>query len=45
LPRNPAGNQRTTIRDALNGLWGRFDPAQLATPEAFDADPALVWGW
>jgi NAD-dependent deacetylase len=34
-----------TFRDALNGLWGRFDPAQLATPEAFDADPALVWGW
>ncbi|MFB1488440.1 MULTISPECIES: NAD-dependent deacetylase [unclassified Thiocapsa] len=34
-----------TFRDALNGLWGRFDPARLATPEAFDADPALVWGW
>jgi NAD-dependent deacetylase len=34
-----------TFRDALSGLWGRFDPAQLATPEAFDADPALVWGW
>ncbi len=34
-----------TFRDALNGLWGRFDPAQLATQEAFDADPALVWGW
>jgi NAD-dependent deacetylase len=34
-----------TFRDALNGLWGRFDPAQLATPEAFDTDPALVWGW
>ncbi|CRI66858.1 NAD-dependent deacetylase [Thiocapsa sp. KS1] len=34
-----------TFRDALSGLWDRFDPAQLATPEAFDADPALVWGW
>ncbi len=34
-----------TFRDALDGLWDRFDPAQLATPEAFDADPALVWGW
>ncbi len=34
-----------TFRDALDGLWDRFDPAQLATPEAFDADPDLVWGW
>jgi NAD-dependent deacetylase len=34
-----------TFRDALSGLWGRFDPAQLATPQAFDADPAMVWGW
>lgn len=34
-----------TFRDALTGLWERFDPAQLATPEAFAADPALVWGW
>jgi len=34
-----------TFRDALTGLWARFDPAQLATPEAFSADPALVWRW
>src|SRR5687767_2573988 len=34
-----------TFRDALTGLWERFDAAELATPEAFDADPALVWGW
>jgi NAD-dependent deacetylase len=34
-----------TFRDALSGLWGRFDPSQLATPEAFDANPALVWDW
>lgn len=34
-----------TFRDALTGLWARFDPAQLATPEAFAADPELVWGW
>ena len=30
-----------TFRDALTGLWERFDPAQLATSEAFRADPAL----
>lgn len=34
-----------TFRDALTGLWERFDAASLATPEAFHADPALVWGW
>lgn len=34
-----------TFRDALSGLWSRFDPAALATAEAFRADPALVWGW
>ena len=34
-----------TFRDRLGGLWARFDPADLATPEAFRRDPALVWGW
>lgn len=34
-----------TFRDALTGLWERFDAAELATPEAFRRDPALVWGW
>ena len=34
-----------TFRDALTGLWSRFDPQRLATPEAFEADPELVWGW
>ncbi|GAB04884.1 NAD-dependent protein deacylase [Gordonia amarae] len=34
-----------TFRDAQTGLWERFDPAALATVEAWDDDPALVWGW
>ena len=34
-----------TFRDALTGLWEHFDAEQLATPEAFERDPALVWGW
>ncbi|WP_024889367.1 SIR2 family NAD-dependent protein deacylase [Luteimonas huabeiensis] len=34
-----------TFRDAQTGLWARFDPQALATPEAFAADPARVWGW
>ena len=29
-----------TFRDALTGLWARFDPEELATEE-----PALVWQW
>ncbi len=34
-----------TFRDALDGLWSRFDPLQLASPEGFAADPALVTQW
>ncbi|MFD6610676.1 NAD-dependent deacetylase [Micromonospora chalcea] len=34
-----------TFRDAQTGLWQRYDPQELATPAAFRADPALVWGW
>ncbi len=34
-----------TFRDKQTGLWERFDAHQLATPEAFSRDPALVWGW
>ena len=34
-----------TFRDAQTGLWENFDAEQLATPQAFNADPALVWGW
>jgi len=34
-----------TFRDALTGLWARCDPHELATPEAFAADPARVWQW
>jgi len=28
-----------------HGLWRSFRPEQLATPEAFHRDPALVWEW
>ncbi|MBV9452728.1 MAG: NAD-dependent deacylase [Rubrobacter sp.] len=34
-----------TFREAQTGLWTRFDPEQLATPEAFARDPHLVWEW
>lgn len=32
-----------TFRDKQTGLRARFDPMELATPEAFDRDPATVW--
>lgn len=34
-----------TFRDAQTGLWEEFDPAQLATAEAFRLDPPFVWAW
>ena len=34
-----------TFRDAQSGLWEKFDPLDLATPEAFLRDPALIWRW
>jgi len=34
-----------TFRDAGTGLWGRWSPEELATPEAWAADPGLVWSW
>lgn len=33
-----------TFRDA-GGLWRGFRPEDLATPEAFERDPATVWAW
>ena len=34
-----------TFRDAITGLWSRFDPAQLASEEGFRDDPQRVWDW
>ena len=34
-----------TFRGKQDGLWAQFDPQQLATPDAYRADQALVWGW
>lgn len=34
-----------TFRDDLTGLWARFRPEDLATPEAFRRDPRTVWAW
>ncbi len=34
-----------TFRDAQTGHWSRYRPEDLATPEAFARDPALVTRW
>jgi NAD-dependent deacetylase len=34
-----------TFRDAQTGLWQRYSPEQLATEDAWYADPDLVWSW
>ena len=34
-----------TFREAQSGLWARFDPETLATPQAWEDDPDLVWAW
>src|SRR5256886_9382276 len=34
-----------TFRDALTGLWARYDPEELATEAAFRRNPARVFGW
>ena len=34
-----------TFRQAQTGFWARFDPQELATPQAFFANSRLVWEW
>lgn len=34
-----------TFREARTGLWEKYDPAELATMEAFLNNPKLVWAW
>ena len=34
-----------TFREAQTGLWAQYDPTELATPQAFQRNPRLVWEW
>jgi NAD-dependent deacetylase len=34
-----------TFRDAHTGLWSQYKPTELASPEAYEHDPKLVWDW
>ncbi|WP_144392170.1 SIR2 family NAD-dependent protein deacylase [Pleionea sediminis] len=35
----------STFRDAQEGLWSKYDPMEMASPEGFSRDPELVWSW
>jgi NAD-dependent deacetylase len=34
-----------TFREAQTGLWAKYNPTELATPQAFQRNPRLVWQW
>jgi NAD-dependent deacetylase len=34
-----------TFRDAQTGLWAQYKPEDLASPQAFQRNPKLVWDW
>jgi len=34
-----------TFRDAQTGIWAEHKPEDLASPEAFNRDPKLIWDW
>lgn len=34
-----------TFRDAQTGHWARFRPEDLASPQAYQQDPQMVWDW
>lgn len=34
-----------TFREAQTGLWAQYRPQDLATREAFQRNPQLVWNW
>ncbi len=34
-----------TFREAQTGLWAKYDPLELATPDAFKENPERVWAW
>lgn len=34
-----------TFREAQTGLWESYNPEELATPQAFQRNPTLVWNW
>ena len=35
----------STFRDKQTGLWAKYKPEDLATPQAFRRNPRMVWEW
>jgi NAD-dependent deacetylase len=35
----------STFRDTQTGLWAKYRPEDLATPQAFQRNPRMVWEW
>jgi NAD-dependent deacetylase len=35
----------STFRDKQTGLWAKYRPEDLATPQAFERNPRMVWEW
>lgn len=35
----------STFRDRQSGLWAKYRPEDLATPQAFRRNPSMVWEW
>jgi hypothetical protein len=34
-----------TFRDKQTGIWEQFSAEEFATPEAYQRNPSMVWGW
>ncbi len=34
-----------TFRDAQSGVWAKYDPMELASPQGFRQNPERVWRW
>src|SRR5262245_49611069 len=45
IMRRSAESGVPTFRDAQTGLWAKYNPEELATPQAFQRNPKLVWEW
>ena len=43
ISQEPMGQEQ--IGQSQSGLWSRYDPEELATPQAFRRNPELVWRW
>ena len=43
--RRLTGKRTAHLPRSSNGLWSQYKPEELASPQAFERDPKLVWDW